>query len=56
VADPELWPYVGIAAGYLMIRLGLRLNGLELRRRHRPCPSCGRAFRGTICPWCASGR
>ena len=31
-----------LAAGYLMTLSGLSTSALELRRRRRTCPSCGR--------------
>jgi hypothetical protein len=30
------------AAGWLMSRAGLAKKTLEVRRKRRPCPSCGR--------------
>ena len=35
--------------GYLMARAGLQKNALELRRRRRLCPSCGREIHGRVC-------
>jgi len=35
--------------GYLMVRTGLGKNALELRRRRRVCPSCGRVITGRRC-------
>ena len=36
-------------AGYLMVKAGLGKNALELRRRRRICPSCGRVISGRRC-------
>jgi hypothetical protein len=35
--------------GYLMAFAGLKKNALELRRRRRVCPSCGREIHGRTC-------
>jgi hypothetical protein len=35
--------------GYLMVKAGLSKNALELRRRRRICPSCGRQITGRRC-------
>jgi hypothetical protein len=35
--------------GYLMVKAGLGKNALELRRRRRICPSCGREIIGRRC-------
>jgi heme A synthase len=35
--------------GYLMVFAGLQKNVLELRRRRRICPSCGREIHGRTC-------
>jgi hypothetical protein len=40
--------------GYLMIVAGLQKNGLERRRRERPCPSCGRMIETRVCIVCTS--
>jgi hypothetical protein len=36
-------------AAYLMVKAGLAKNALELRRRRRICPSCGRQITGRRC-------
>jgi len=41
-------------AGYLMVVVGLRKSALELRRKRRLCPSCGRALQSRVCPVCTS--
>jgi hypothetical protein len=40
--------------GYLMIVAGLGKNALELRRRQRVCPSCGRRIEARVCRACAT--
>jgi len=35
--------------GFLMLVSGLHKSALELRRRRRHCPSCGREIRGRAC-------
>jgi hypothetical protein len=42
--DPhvELFMALASAAAWLMMKAGLAKNVLELRRRRRICPSCGR--------------
>jgi hypothetical protein len=41
---------VTLAVGYLMMLSGLQKSVLELRRRRRICPSCGREIkRGCAC-------
>ncbi len=37
------------AVGLLMALAGLQKSALELRRRRRICPSCGRELRGGSC-------
>jgi hypothetical protein len=36
-------------AGFLMLRAGLVKSALELKRRQRTCPSCGRRIEGRTC-------
>jgi hypothetical protein len=38
--------------GYLMIVAGLNKSALELRRRQRICPSCGKHLRSRVCRAC----
>ena len=38
--------------GYLMTVAGLSKRALELRRRQRVCPSCGRQIRARVCRAC----
>ncbi len=54
--DPNI-ALVGILTcgiGYLMIVAGLSKRALELKRRHRVCPSCGREIQARVCPACTS--
>ena len=38
--------------GYLMIVAGLSKSALELKRRHRVCPSCCRQIQARVCRAC----
>ena len=38
--------------GYLMTVAGLGKSALELRRRSRTCPSCGRHIQARVCRAC----
>jgi hypothetical protein len=40
--------------GYLMALAGLTKNALELRRRRRTCPSCGRHIEARVCSACTA--
>jgi hypothetical protein len=41
--DPQITiAILTIGVGYLMARAGLQKNALELKRRRKICPSCGR--------------
>jgi hypothetical protein len=40
--------------GYVMALAGVQKSALEWRRRHRTCPSCGRAIRARVCDVCTS--
>jgi hypothetical protein len=35
--------------GWMMVVAGLGKSGLELRRRKRICPSCGREIHSRVC-------
>jgi hypothetical protein len=54
----ELDPNIAILAaltcgvGYLMTIAGLHKSALELRRRPRKCPSCGRHIQARVCRAC----
>ena len=41
-----------LAIGWLMAVAGLQKNALELKRRRRVCPSCGRRIETSRCPTC----
>jgi hypothetical protein len=45
---------VTCCVGYLMTIAGLGKNALELRRRQRICPSCGRRIHARVCHACTS--
>jgi hypothetical protein len=53
-------PHIAVLAavtcgiGYLMTVAGLSKSTLELRRRHRVCPSCGREIQARVCRTCTS--
>ena len=38
-----------MAVGYTMFVSGVKKHGLELKRRRRICPSCGRRIDGPVC-------
>lgn len=40
--------------GYLMTVAGLSKSALELKRRKRVCPSCGREIQARACRACAT--
>jgi len=42
-----------LAVGWLMVMAGLEKSALELKKRRRVCPSCGRRIETTRCPTCA---
>jgi hypothetical protein len=54
--DPNIALLAGVTCGigYLMTVAGLGKNVLELRRRQRVCPSCGRTIRARVCRACTS--
>jgi len=41
-----------IGAGWLMTMAGLHKSALELKRRRRICPSCGRRIEARTCTTC----
>ena len=49
--DPQLVSFVALAMaiGYTMLFSGLAKQVLELKRRRRVCPSCGRDIVGAVC-------
>jgi hypothetical protein len=42
------------AIGYLMTVAGLSKSALELKRRRRVCPRCGREFQARVCLTCTN--
>ena len=49
--DPQIVVFAALAmaVGWTMAFSGLTKNALELRRRTRICPSCGRTIDGAVC-------
>jgi hypothetical protein len=49
--DPQIVTFVALAMaiGYTMFFSGLKKHALELKRRRRTCPSCGRHIDGPVC-------
>ena len=49
--DPQIAVLAGLtmAIGYTMYFSGLKKHALELKRRQRICPSCGRTIDGPVC-------
>ena len=52
--DPNIASLAVITCGigYLMTLAGLGKSALELRRRSRTCPSCGRHIQARVCRAC----
>lgn len=56
----ELDPHIAVlaaltcGAGYLMTIAGVHKSALELRRRARKCPSCGRIVQARVCSACTA--
>jgi hypothetical protein len=50
-SDPELAVLAAstMAVGYTMVFSGLKKHAIELKRRKRRCPSCGRQIVGSVC-------
>ena len=42
-----------LGVGWLMTYAGLSKSALELKRRRRVCPSCGRQIQARVCSSCA---
>jgi hypothetical protein len=42
-----------LGIGWVMAAAGLQKNALELKRRRRTCPSCGRQIETRVCSTCA---
>jgi hypothetical protein len=47
--DPVTLTALLLAIAWTMAFAGLKKNTLELRRRRRRCPSCGRNIDGRVC-------
>ena len=49
--DPHTAAFIAAStgAGFLMLRAGLAKSALELKRRRRTCPSCGRHIERRTC-------
>ena len=49
--DPQILTFVALAMaiGWTMTFSGLKKHMLELKRRRRTCPSCGRHIIGAVC-------
>ena len=45
---------ISCVIGYLMTVAGLSKSALELRRRQRVCPSCGRRIQARVCRACTN--
>ena len=43
---------VTLGAGWLMTKAGLQKSALELKKRRRTCPSCGRRIDARNCTNC----
>ena len=54
--DPNITILIAVSCGigYLMIVAGLQKSALELKRRRRSCPSCGRIIEARVCSFCSS--
>ncbi len=54
--DPNIALLITITCvvGYLMTIAALSKSELELRRRQRVCPSCGREIRARVCHSCTN--
>jgi hypothetical protein len=52
--NPHVMTFVvaTLGVGWLMAYAGLSKSALELKRRRRICPSCGRQIRAQVCPTC----
>jgi hypothetical protein len=49
--EPELFTttLLAMAIGFTMFFSGIKKHALELKRRRRICPSCGRHISGAVC-------
>jgi NADH pyrophosphatase NudC (nudix superfamily) len=54
IHDPHLVVAIlTCGVGCAMALAGVQKSALEWRRRHRVCPSCGRALETRVCRTCA---
>jgi formate dehydrogenase maturation protein FdhE len=42
-----------LGVGWLMALAGLQKSALELKKRRRICPSCGRSIEARVCSSCS---
>jgi hypothetical protein len=55
--DPNItFLALSCGVGYLMVVAGLGKSALELKRRQRFCPSCGRQIEARVCAACTAAR
>jgi hypothetical protein len=47
--EPELAALLAMAVAFTMAYAGVTKHALELKRRRRTCPSCGRHISGAVC-------
>jgi hypothetical protein len=47
--DPVTLAALAMAVAFTMAYAGTKKRALELRRRTRRCPSCGRRIEGRVC-------
>ena len=47
--DPVSLATLAMAVAFTMAFAGTKKRALELRRRRRRCPSCGRRIEGRVC-------
>jgi hypothetical protein len=54
VFDPHMVTLAAatLGVGWLMAAAGLQKSALELKRRRRRCPSCGRQIEARVCSSC----
>ncbi len=54
--DPNIAVLIAVTCGvgYLITVAGLSKRALELKRRHRICPSCGRQIQARVCRACTT--
>jgi hypothetical protein len=53
--DPHVMTFAvaTLGVGWLMAYAGLSKSALELKKRRRICPSCGRQISSRVCSSCA---